>query len=154
MFDTIKAFFQKLSAEDERNHFEITDHRLAAAALLVHVMNADGFVMESETDIIRTVLKRHYDLSDTELEDLIADGEEADHGAVDFYTFTSVLKRNLDREGRMKVVEMMWEVVLADGIVHELEDTVVWRVAELLGVETRERVSLRKMVEERLANPS
>lgn len=152
MFDSIKALFKKLSHHDDEIHFEETDHRLAAAALLTHVMNADGFVLDSETQIIRNILQKHYELSDREIDELMREGSEADHTAVDFYTFTSVLKRNLDREGLKKIVEMMWEVVLADGVVHELEDTVVWRVAELLGIETRERVALRQKVEAELAN--
>jgi len=43
----------------------------------------------------------------------------------------------------------LWEVVLADGIVDEFETNLVWRVAELIGVSTRDRVTLRKMVEAR-----
>ena len=69
--------------------------------------------------------------------------------AVDLYRFTSVLCRELDQDGRKRVVEMLWEVVLADGVVDEFETNLVWRVAELIGVSTRDRVTLRKMVEAR-----
>ncbi len=44
---------------------------------------------------------------------------------------------------------MMWEIVFADGEVHEFEDNVVWRVAELLGVSSRDRIRLRKRIEGR-----
>ena len=71
--------------------------------------------------------------------------------SVDLYQFTSVLCRALDQEGRKRIVEMLWEVVLADGVVHEFEANLVWRAAELLGVSTRDRVSLRKAVESRNA---
>ena len=46
---------------------------------------------------------------------------------------------------------MLWQIVLADGVLHEIEDSVVWRIAELLGVETRERIRLRQKVEAKLA---
>lgn len=152
MLEPLKAIFKKLTTHEEELHFEENDHRVAASALLIHVMYSDGFVKDSEKKVIHDALQNQYGLGEDELKELMKVGEKADHDAVDFYTFTSVLKRNLDREGCKKIVEMMWEVVLADGYVHELEDTVMWRVAELLGIETRERVALRKKAEENLKN--
>jgi uncharacterized tellurite resistance protein B-like protein len=49
-------------------------------------------------------------------------------------------------------VEMLWEIVMADGVVHAFESNLLWRTAELLGVSTRDRVTLRKMVEARLSS--
>jgi uncharacterized tellurite resistance protein B-like protein len=40
----------------------------------------------------------------------------------------------------------MWEIVISDGAAHELEDYVVWRAADLLGVPTRERVELKRRI--------
>jgi uncharacterized tellurite resistance protein B-like protein len=59
---------------------------------------------------------------------------------VDLYRFTSVLTREFDPERRVAVVERLWEVVYADGRVHEFEDNLVWRVAELLGVARHDRL--------------
>jgi uncharacterized tellurite resistance protein B-like protein len=53
------------------------------------------------------------------------------------------LTRTLDASGRQKIIEMMWEIAFADGVVHELEENIVARVAELLGVSPRDRVRLR-----------
>ncbi len=61
-----------------------------------------------------------------------------------------MLKRRLDEEGRIAVVGMLWDMAHADGAVHEFEENVVWRVAELLGVSTRDRVLLRREVRESL----
>jgi uncharacterized tellurite resistance protein B-like protein len=52
----------------------------------------------------------------------------------------------LDQNGRKRIVEMLWEVVMADGIVHPFESNLVWRAAELLGVSTRDRVILKQEV--------
>ena len=46
--------------------------------------------------------------------------------------------------GATSIIEMMWDVVFADGEVTEFEENVVWRIAELLGVSTRDRVMLRQ----------
>ena len=50
--------------------------------------------------------------------------------------------RSVDEAGRLRIVEMMWELVYADGQVSEFEDNVVWRAADLLGVSSRDRIDL------------
>jgi uncharacterized tellurite resistance protein B-like protein len=65
--------------------------------------------------------------------------------AVDFYQFTSALK-TLDPEERVEVVRMMWQVVFADKKNDELEDNMVWRIAELIGVSARDRTVLRNQM--------
>ena len=52
----------------------------------------------------------------------------------------------LDEEGRAKIIEMMWEIVYADGERDELEDNLLWRAADLLGVSPRERIELRQRI--------
>jgi uncharacterized tellurite resistance protein B-like protein len=41
---------------------------------------------------------------------------------------------------------MMWEMVYTDRRVSEFEDNVMWRVADLLAVSSRERIELRRRV--------
>jgi uncharacterized tellurite resistance protein B-like protein len=60
------------------------------------------------------------------------------------FRFTSVLKRTLDEDGRRQVIAMLWDMAYADGSIHEFEENVVWRVAELLGVSARDRMMMRK----------
>jgi uncharacterized tellurite resistance protein B-like protein len=145
MLTALRQFIARLGqAPDERHAFDENDHRLAIAALLVHAVSIDGVVDEAEKTAIRAVLKREFDLSDDETRELVAEGRERDNEAVDLYTFTSVLKRALDEKGRKRSVEMLWKIVYADGQVHEFEDNLVWRVAELLGVSRRERLRLKR----------
>ena len=59
--------------------------------------------------------------------------------------------REVDEEGRLRIVEMMWEMVFADGKVTEFEDNVLWRAADLLGISGRDRIDLKHRVAERQA---
>ena len=52
--------------------------------------------------------------------------------------------------GRKRIIEMLWEMAMADGVVHEFESNLVWRVSELLGVSARDRVTLKKLVASRV----
>lgn len=147
MLSALKSFVRELTFGDSgKKTFAEDDKRLAAAALLFHLVDIDGVVEDSESSKLREILQKHYELSDKETTELITAARQRDEEAVDLYGFTSVLKRTTDEEERLAIVEMMWEIVYADGHVHEFEDNTIWRVAELLGVSTRDRMTLRHKV--------
>jgi len=54
----------------------------------------------------------------------------------------------VNEQGRLRIVEMMWEMVFADGKVTEFEDNVLWRAADLLGISGRDRIELKHRVAE------
>lgn len=127
----------------------VDDPRIAVAALMYHVMDADGVRQDVEWDRIKQLLAESYDISGRELDELVQAGEAADHEAIDLYAFTSVLMRHLDEQARIEFIRLMWDVVYADGELHELEDNTLWRVSELLGVDGRERVLARQQAARR-----
>ncbi len=145
MFDALKSFLGGLvdGAEGDRP-FEASDYRLAAAALLVHLASVDGEIDPKEQARLLNIVESRFGLGEAEARELIAYAAESERDSVDLFRFTSVLKRTLDEEGRRQVVAMLWEMAYADGAVHEFEENVVWRVAELLGVSTRDRVTMRQ----------
>lgn len=147
MFDAFMKFIGDLS-EDEprRDEFAETDYRLAAAALLVHTAGIDGQVSESEHARLHDLIKQRFKLDDAAADKLLVRAEEADDKAIDLYQFTTRLNRALDDKQRARIVEMMWQVVFADGQVSEFEDNLIWRAADLLHVSREERIALRTRV--------
>ncbi|SER16760.1 Uncharacterized conserved protein, tellurite resistance protein B (TerB) family [Faunimonas pinastri] len=149
MLAAIRDFLTSLSGPADR-HFGEDDQRLALAALLVHAMSVDGKISEPERDKLRDILASQFRLSDEDLEALVADAVAAEGEAVDLYRFTSVLKRHFTQEQCRRVVEDLWEIVFADGVAHEFEENLVWRVAELLAVSREDRLAIKAKVAEKL----
>jgi uncharacterized tellurite resistance protein B-like protein len=147
MLDTLKKLFADLTGDTgPAERFADNDYRVAAAALLVHAATIDGEMSASESDKLRAVLKKSFALDDGATTALIDVATAAEHEAVDLYHFTSSLNRSLDDEGRQRIVEMMWEIIYADGRLNEFEDNLVWRAADLLNVSSRDRVEIRQRV--------
>ena len=147
MLDSLRNFVSELTGgEKHPARFEENDYRLAAAALLIHASTIDGNMNGTERDRLRGVLKSRFALDDAATEELIDISTLAENEAVDLYRFTSLLNRTLDEAGRLGIVEMMWEVVFADGRVNEFEDNLIWRAADLLGVSSRDRIAIRRRV--------
>ena len=141
MFEALKRLFSTPQTGLEAPH----EPQLAVAALLVHLAAVDGTVKPEERAAMTAALKDFYRLEQGEVDALIAEATRRDADAVDFYQFTSALS-SLEPEERIAVVRMMWQVVFADRKNHELEDNMVWRIAELIGVPSRERTILRNQI--------
>lgn len=123
--------------------------RLAAAGLLAHAAALDGEVAEDETRTIRNLLRAHFDLNEDEVEELLEEGNREAAETTQLFAFTRVINDNLDPEERIKIIEMLWEVVYADGEVHHYESNLIRRVSGLLHVSDRDSGSARKRVLER-----
>ena len=140
MFEALTRLFGKTEQSSDPN-----DPKLSVAALLVHLAAVDGSMKDEERQVIRGALMDHYDLDEPSVDRLIKQAALRDAEAVDFYHFTSGITR-LSTEDRIEIIRMMWTVVFADKENHELEDNMVWRIAELIGVSSRDRTVLRNQV--------
>ncbi len=148
MFDRLSEIFGAVFVAETAD--KKTDFKTALAALLVHACRIDGERQNTENLQLRQLLQKRFQLSDFETEWLVAEAEKHEDDAVDLYRYTSTIAEELDQSGRSDVVRMLWEIVLVDGNLDDYESNLVWRVAELLGVSTRDRVNLRQQVEVKL----
>lgn len=147
MFEGFRKLIADLTEDGKhQSRFQENDYRLAAAALLVHTATIDGTMAPSERDRLHAVIKQRFELDDEATDELVEEATEAEQRSVDLYQFTARLNRMLDEKGRARVVEMMWQVVFADGDVTEFEDNLIWRAADLLHVPREERIALRERV--------
>ena len=149
MFEAFRRLIADVGEGAKPAHrFEENDYRLAATALLVHAARIDGQFAEAERAKLSALMKSRFGLDESAAAELIAEATELEREAIDLYHFTSQLNRELDEKGRARMVEMMWQVAYADGVISEFEDNLIWRAADLLGVSQRERIALRNRVAE------
>jgi uncharacterized tellurite resistance protein B-like protein len=147
MLDGLRQFITDvMSPANESRGLDDTGYRLAATALLIHVVSLDGEPSETEKRKLHGLIETNFGLDRGAADKLIASAMLVEGEAVDLYHFTSVIMRSVDEAGRLRIVEMMWELVYADGQVSEFEDNVVWRAADLLGISSRDRIDLKHRV--------
>jgi len=148
MLDGLRQFIADVVSPEAPHGraFDDHDYRLAATALLIHVVSLDGEPSANERRKLHGLIESRFGLDPGTAGRLIASATRVEGDAVDLYHFTSVIMRRADDAGRLKIVEMMWEIAYADGAVTEFEDNVVWRAADLLGVSSRDRIELKHQV--------
>src|SRR5437764_1257541 len=146
MLDGLRQFIADVVSPYAERSFDDTGYQLAATALLIHVVSLDGEPTEIEKRKLHGLIESRFGLDRGSADHLIASATLVEGEAVDLYHFTSVIMRLVDEAGRLRIVEMMWELVYADGNVTEFEDNVVWRAADLLGISSRDRLELKHRV--------
>jgi uncharacterized tellurite resistance protein B-like protein len=156
MLDGLRQFIADIVSPTalEDRKFDDTGYRLAATALLIHVISLDGEPSAIERRKLHSLIESRFGLDPGTADHLIASATLVEGEAVDLYHFTSVIMRSVDEEGRLRIVEMMWELVYADGEVSEFEDNVVWRAADLLAVSSRDRIEIKHRIAARRSAPA
>lgn len=132
--DDITARFKSLIADEEDAAAEDQQLQKAIATLLVRSLVIDGEETIEEAMKLVDLLKSQFELSDREAEDLFKEAKEAERDATDLFKFTNVVTEKMDRDGRISVLEMMFEIVAADGKVDVFEENLMNRASNLLRV--------------------
>lgn len=148
MLEKLRQFIADVVSPDAHGNqaFDDTGFRLAATALMLHVISLDGEPSAIERAKLHSLIESRFELDPGTADRLISAATLVEGEAVDLYHFTSVIMRVVDEPGRVRLVEMMWQLVYADGRVSEFEENVVWRAADLLAVSSRNRMELKRRV--------
>ncbi len=136
MIEAIARFFNQRLAHDDTASSATDERRLllATAALLVEVMRSDAVLDERERERVLAALRRHGGLGEDEAVELVALADEASRKANDYYQFTSLVNRHYGQQEKVRIIEMMWQVAYADGVISAHERHLMRRIADLLHV--------------------
>lgn len=146
MFKTVKDLLERLSAElAQPADTPPDDHslQLATAVLLVEVMRAAPEVHENEYGAVLQALRRKFELSEDELQQLLALAHERSRTAYDYQHFTQQLNQRFTHAQKVAMVEAMWAVAFADQHLDVHENAVIRKVAGLLHVTHGEYIAAK-----------
>src|SRR5258708_27706618 len=105
MLDGLRQFIADVvspTAHEPRD-FDDTGYRLAATALLIHVVSIDGEPSEVEKRKLHGLIESRFGLDPGGADRLIASAMVVEGEAVDLYHFTSVIMRSVDEAGRARL---------------------------------------------------
>ncbi len=137
-------------ARDAAPGHSFADLQVAAAALLVEAAETDANFDAAERTKILDLVRVRFELTEAEAQSLLELAGDEVANASQLYGFTRVVKDNFDHDERVELMEMLWEVVYADGALHDLEASLMRRIAGLIYVPDRESGAARKRAMSRL----
>ena len=152
MFDRLRTFLTERQDTAPAAERPAPDRlQLAAAVLLVEVARMDDTVDEDERQRIAELIRWRFKLSSEATESLVAEALRVTEGAAPWHGFTATINGSFTPRERVMLVEMLWDVVYADGQVHDLEANMMRRVAALLHVSDADSAGARQRAQSRYA---
>ena len=146
MFDKIKALLSQHGLKPPATGETFSERDIAVAALLLEAASTDGDYAAGEHGELPGLLARKLGLTPEQATALLSAARARQREAVELFKFTDAVKRAMNEEERGGVVEMLWEVVYADGVLDPFEDRLIRSVAALLHVPDRIRAEARQRV--------
>ena len=135
MFDNLKTFFDK---KTDLTEISFDSEKIAVVALLISTAKYDGNFDESERLEIHNLIKNYFSLSSESTDDLFKAAEKIENEANDLQQFTRSLNKLLNEEEKLKIVELIWKIVMADGIIDNYEENLVRRLSGLLYLQDKD----------------
>ena len=120
--------------------------RLSVAVLLLEAARQDDHFDPSERAVIEKILTQRFHLSAQECVHLMEAAEKHVRNMVQLHGHTNDIAQEMTPQERIELIEMLWEVAYADGVLDPEEDHLIRRIGKLVYVEDRERVHARQRV--------
>lgn len=128
--------------------------QLATAVMLVEVMRADASFHDDERAAVLAGLRAKFALADDEAARLAELAEATAKASTDLFAFTSRINERFEMPQKIAMLEHLWRVALADGVLSAHERHVMWRIADLLHVPGGAAAHARMRVEAESAPPA
>jgi uncharacterized tellurite resistance protein B-like protein len=106
-------------------------------------MRSDGEYAFDEQASILNILKQRFHLSDAEVAQLTERGKQTSKSANDLHQFTSLINQELDLPEKVRIIEYMWQVVYADGIISAHENHLMRRLVDLLHISHGDNIAAK-----------
>ena len=123
-----------------------SDLKLSVAVLLLEAARQDDVFDARERAVIENLLTQRFQLSQAECQALMASATAKAHQMTQLHGTTSDIAAGMSPEERVGLIEMLWDVAYADGVLDPEEDLLIRRVAGLIYVSDRDRVLARQRV--------
>jgi uncharacterized tellurite resistance protein B-like protein len=107
---------------------------VAAAALMVECARVDTRFIDDERRAIGKYVRELFALEDDVANLLIAIAERRADEVWSDWLFTEAIKTGFDSDGQAELIEKLWGVAYADGVLHRLEAQLIERIATELGL--------------------
>jgi uncharacterized tellurite resistance protein B-like protein len=131
------------AAPQEADRSGTYDQLLAVCALFVEMAGIDGEFSSAEHDRITSILTSEYALAPGDVEEIISTAQERMRTSMDYWHLTSIINRNYTEEEKLRIVELLWKIVYADGSVDAHEDYLVRKLSRLLGLKHRQMIDAK-----------
>ena len=129
MLQSLKNIF----ASDQGESVETQNKELdLLSGLMIEAANTDGKVTQDELNKISSSLINVFKEDSKAVEVSLTKAFENKDNSRSLFYYTSKLNKSYSDEKKIKLIEVLWEVILSDNEIHDFETNLIRRLAGLL----------------------
>jgi len=151
MLKLVADFFSnKMTISDDETQ-EAKDHHIeiATCALLIEIASIDEAFDEDEKELIIRHFKNNFGLTDDEINELFELSNKELKERIDLWGFTNLINQRYSTDQKLKVIELIWQVIYADGELTAHEDYLVHKLYKMLNLTHKQMIDVKMKVLER-----
>ena len=129
MFQSLKNIFsgdKGINQENQNNEIDIL------CGLMIEAANTDGKITQEELNKISNSLINVFKEDPKIVEESLNNAFENKDNSKSLYFYTSKLNKSYTDDQKIQLLEVLWEIILADNELHDFEANLIRRLAGLL----------------------
>ena len=129
MLKLLKNILNSQNSEEDNNYNKDLE---LLCGLMIEAAYTDGKIDTSELSKIKLSLINIFSEDPKEVSLVLEKAQQNKNNSKSLHYYTSFINKNFDDKKKILLIEVLWEIVLSDGEVHDFESNLIRRLAGLL----------------------
>ena len=124
--------------------------QIATAAIFIEMAKADGEISDDERELIIRSLKKRFNLSEQDINELIELSKAKLDESISLYEFSNTLNEHFTEDDKMVLLKNLWRLVYADERLDKYEDHLIKLVGGMLKMEHKKIIDAKMLIRKEL----
>jgi len=138
MFSNLKTAFQNITSKNKNEDEYEGEDIQAIIILLLEACQIDGDTGKIELEYIKKLLINKFNFTPDQAEKNLIETLQKSDERIEIFSQIKIILNEMNHEERIDVIEMMWGVILSDGVIDDFEANLMRRMNGLLYVSGEE----------------
>ena len=148
MLKSLKNIFKKDENPIETNNEDLK----ILCGLMIEAANTDGIVTQNEVNKISSTLIEIFKEDPHDVEKILLEALKYKDEPNSLHFFTSKINKSFTDEKKLLLIQTLWEIILADGKIHDYESNLIRRMAGLLYISDVSCGNIKNIALEKIKN--
>ena len=148
MLNILKNFFEN----KDNNKSDINENLELLCGLMIEAANTDGEIDQTEKAKINSVLVDVFNEDSDQVINVLNKAIENRDNSKSLHFYTSKINKEYSEEKKILLLQILWEIVLSDGKLHDYESSLIRRLAGLLYISDVNSGNARKRALNNISN--
>ena len=129
MINILKNILKNESSDEKKEDIKNLE---LLSGLMIESAYTDGQIDDNEINKIKSSLIDVFEENPNDVDLALNEGIKNKNNSKSLYYYTSIINKNFSEERKLLLIEVLWEIILSDGKIHDYESNLIRRLAGLL----------------------